>query len=165
MDGNGDVVVVGKVVLVGTSGNKNGVGAMSIWTSAASSAAALSTSSCSAAYGASSGLFAVSADGSQIVYFDAVDTACTVGTLTAAATDGTGKTALVPSVDLSGNYCYSALAFGGAAARAVRRRLARRLALLVRLPKPPSINVTLAPSASLSYGSQRNSVTQQLSSG
>src|SRR6185437_8112314 len=34
----------------------------------------------------------------------------------------------------------------GAAARAVRRRLARRFALLARLPKPPSINVTLAPS-------------------
>jgi hypothetical protein len=34
----------------------------------------------------------------------------------------------------------------GAAARAVRRRLARRLALFARLPTPPSINVTLAPS-------------------
>jgi len=33
----------------------------------------------------------------------------------------------------------------GAAARAVRRRLSRRFAPSARLPKPPSISVTLAP--------------------
>ena len=37
----------------------------------------------------------------------------------------------------------------GAAKRAVRRRCARRFVLLDRLPKPPSISVTLAPSVPL----------------
>jgi hypothetical protein len=110
-DQNDNVVVAGKVVLFEGNGNKNGVGQLSVWTSAASAASVISTASCSST--PQSGLYAVSADSKYVLFFDDSDTSCITGTLTVVGADGSGKAALDPSVDLAGNYCSLMLAFAG----------------------------------------------------
>jgi hypothetical protein len=110
-DQNDNVVVAGRVVLFENDGNKKGVGRLSAWTSTAAAAAGISTHSCSAV--PQSGMYAASPDGKYVLYFDDVDTDCETGTLTVAATDGSSKTSLVTSVDLTGAYCGFMLAFAG----------------------------------------------------
>jgi hypothetical protein len=110
-DVNENIVVAGKAVLFETNGNKNGVGQLLVWTSAASAPAVLSTASCSATPGA--GMYAVSPDDEYVLFFDDSDTTCSTGTLSVAAIDGSNKTPLVSSVDLAGNVCNLMLSFAG----------------------------------------------------
>jgi hypothetical protein len=105
VDMNNDVFVSGKVVVIGTSVTMNGTGAASVWTSTASAPAMLSTSTLQ-------GTLAVGADG-HVLFLDGVDGAGSAGAIAIAAADGTGKTTLVPSVDLSSNVCFPQLAVAG----------------------------------------------------
>jgi hypothetical protein len=108
LDDQNDVTVIGKVVLLGTTVNDNsGIGTTSIWTSVASAPAPLA----SATFNGQAAAFAVSADGSHIMYIDSVDTNVTTGTVMVAATDGTGKATLVPGVDLTDSFCIPQLGF------------------------------------------------------
>jgi hypothetical protein len=107
-DNNNDVAVLGKVVLIGNSGSMQSIGSLSAWTSAAKSPTMLSAAA--APFGSLA--YAASADGSEVLFVDAVDLHG-AGTLTIAAPDGTGRKALVQDVDTTGNYCGLSLAFSG----------------------------------------------------
>ena len=107
VDTNNDVTVSGKVVFLGTSvSQQTGVGAVSIWTSAATAPAVLSTSTMVGIYG-------VSADGSSVIFLDAVATSGATGAIAIAANNGSGKATVVPSVDLADSFCFPEIGFGG----------------------------------------------------
>jgi WD40-like Beta Propeller Repeat len=112
-----DVIVLGKVVILGTSlaagGGNNGpaAGAASIWTSAASAPASLG--SAVAIYSQYANEIAASSDGTHVVFVDDVNAAGTEGDIYMAAADGSGKTLLVGSVDVAYDECTAALAFAG----------------------------------------------------
>ena len=108
VDGNNDVAVNGKVVLIGTTvSNQTGVGAVSVWTSAAAAPTPLSTSTFVGAY-------AVSADGSHVAFLDGVDATGSTGAIAVAGSDASGKATLVSSVDLTNNNCVPSMLYGGA---------------------------------------------------
>jgi hypothetical protein len=92
---NGTVIVTGAVVLYWSASDAfTGVGPLSIWTSAHG---VQSLASQSVPYGT-----AVSGDGANIVFFDAVDfaTGITAGDVYVASADGTGKTKLASAIQL-----------------------------------------------------------------
>jgi hypothetical protein len=107
-DANDDVYVVGKIVFIGTSSDKNGVGAASVWTSGATAAASLSTSTF-----VEPPVAAVSADGTKIAFLDAVDETANTAAIAVAGADGTGEATLVPTLDLS-DVCFPELDYAGA---------------------------------------------------
>jgi hypothetical protein len=110
-----DVIVRGKIVILGTSstsGNSSaGVGGAMIWTSAASAPASLG--SAVVLYNQYANEIAASADGAHVVYIDDVNAAGTGGDIYMAAADGSGKTLLAGSVDVAYDECTAALGFAG----------------------------------------------------
>ncbi len=108
VDPGDDVEVSGKVVFLATTSDKNGVGAVSVWTSAAAAPVALSAST----FVSQGGYFFVSADGAHVVFLDALNETSQTAAIAVAGTDGTGKTTLVGSVEL-GNVCFPALGMAG----------------------------------------------------
>jgi hypothetical protein len=100
--------VSGPVVLYWTALDMKEVGTLSSWTKAHGSQT-ISTSAI-----ASFGTYAVSADGSNVLYFDGIDETTLAGTVTVASTATGAKTALLPSVSVTG--CFGQLAFGGTTA-------------------------------------------------
>jgi hypothetical protein len=86
------------VVVIWTGLDANGVGPMSLWTSAAASADMVSANTLS-------GFGLVTADSSHVAYFDNVNENIGVGDFVEVTATGTGKTTLVPTVDLTGASC------------------------------------------------------------
>jgi len=109
VDPNNDVYVSGKVVFLGTSSDKNGIGGASVWTSAATAPAALSTSTAVS----QGGVFSVSADGAHIAFLDAINETALTSAIAVAGTDGTEKTTLVPSVDVGDDVCFPEIVLAG----------------------------------------------------
>ncbi len=106
-DMNNDVTVMGAAVFITTAVDpSSGAGSISVWTSKASAPAALTTTGLV-------GTYAASKDGSFVAFLDGVDSSGVTATISVAASDATGKTALVPGVDLADDICFPIISFGG----------------------------------------------------